>query len=170
MKKLGFFVSNLLASAIAVIIIIVFILLWQTSSVLVNLGGLSKVIEDNLSNNEFGLSVEIEDVKLSLGDIKNPIGIKAEKVKILYKDENIFIKNVNAYFSLIGILSGKFKTEKILLEEVNLDLYQEVSTNFNKPNFKQWIIPKSIQDLILINRQEIKTIITLFRILWKVNL
>ena len=44
--------------------VVVFILLWQTSSVLVNLEGLSKVIEDNLSNDELGLSVEIEDVKL----------------------------------------------------------------------------------------------------------
>ena len=104
MKKLGFFLSNLLASATAVLMVIVFILLWQTSSVLVNLGGLTKVIEDNLSNNEFGLSVEIEDVKLSLGDIKNPIGIKAEKVKILYKDENIFIKKAvknQCYYWLI---------------------------------------------------------------------
>ena len=69
MKKLGFFITNLLASATAVLMVIVFILLWQTSSVLVNLEGLSKVIEDNLSNDELGLSVEIEDVKLNLGDV-----------------------------------------------------------------------------------------------------
>ena len=94
MKKLGFFISNLLASVIAVLMVVVFILLWQTSSVLVNLEGLSKVIEDNLSNDELGLSVEIEDVKLSLGDVKNPIGIAAEKVNILYKNENIFIKKI----------------------------------------------------------------------------
>ena len=157
MKKLVFYMSNLLASATAVLMVIVFILLWQTSSVLVNLEGLTKVIEENLSNDELGLSAEIEDVKLSLGNIKNPIGIKAEKVKILYKNENIFIQKASAYFSLIGLFSGKFKTEKVLLEEVNLDLYQEASTNLNKENFKKWIIPKFVKDLILLNKQEIKS-------------
>ncbi len=157
MKKLGFFITNLFASATAVLMVIVFILLWQTSSVLVNLEGLSKVIEDNLSNDELGLSVEIEDVKLNLGDVKNLIGIKAEKVKILYKNENIFIKKAEAYFSLIGLFSGKFKTEKVLLEEVNLDIYQETSTNLNNANFKKWVLPKFIKDVILLNRQEIKS-------------
>jgi len=156
MKKLVFYLSNLLASVTAVFMVIVFILLWQTSSILVNLEGLTKVIEDNLSNNELGLSVEIEDVKLSLGDIKTPIGIKAEKVKILYKNENIFIQKANVYFSLIGLFSGKFKPEKVLLEEVNLDLYQEASNNLNKEKFKKWITPKFVKDLILLNRQEIK--------------
>ena len=71
MKKLVFFISNLLASSIAILMVIVFILFWQTSSVLFNLEGLPKVIEDNLSNEKLGFSLEIEDVKLILGDIKN---------------------------------------------------------------------------------------------------
>ena len=48
MNKFSFIIINFIASALAVLLTTVFILIWQSSSILFNLGGLPQIIEDEL--------------------------------------------------------------------------------------------------------------------------
>ena len=141
MNKFSFFIINFIASALAVLLTTVFILIWQSSSILFNLGGLSQIIEDELSNQIPGSNIEIKEVNLSVGNIRTPFGIKANKITISYKGENLKIEKVSIYFSLINVLSGNFKSESIILDGLELSIKKDTQN-------KEWITPNFINCLL----------------------
>ena len=147
MNKFSFFIINFIASAIAVLLTTVFILIWQSSSILFNLGGLPQIIEDELSNQIPSLNIEIEDVNLSIGNIRTPFGIKANDIIISHKGENLKIEKGSIYFSLINILSGNFKSESIILDGVDLSIKKNTQKKkWITPNFIKILIPESQND------------------------
>ena len=116
MNKFGYYIINFFATAIAILLTAIFILMWQTSSVIFNLGGLPKVIENNLSNQVPGLQLKIDDINFSIGKIQAPFGIKANEIVVNFQGEDIYIKQVGVYFSPYNILSGDFKFDRIILD------------------------------------------------------
>ncbi|MFL2815265.1 MAG: hypothetical protein ACJ0BU_10960 [Candidatus Puniceispirillales bacterium] len=141
MNKFSFFIVNFIASAVAVLLTTVFILIWQSSSILFNLGGLPQIIEDELSKEIPGSNIEIEDINFSVGNIRTPFGIKANKITISNKGENLKIEKVSIYFSLINILSGNFKSESIILDGLDLSIKKDAQN-------KEWITPNFIKILM----------------------
>ena len=149
MNKFSFFIINFIASAIAVLLTTVFILIWQSSSILFNLGGLPQIIEDELSNQIPSLNIEIEDVNLSIGNIRTPFGIKANDIIISHKGENLKIEKGSIYFSLINILSGNFIIESIILDGLDLSIKKDTQN-------KEWITPNFIKILMSESHNELK--------------
>ena len=60
MRNFSFPVFNILASAIAAISIIIFLIIWQTSSIIFNLEGLQKEIESRIIKELPGVRVNIK--------------------------------------------------------------------------------------------------------------
>ena len=149
MNKFSFFIVNFIASAIAVLLTTVFFLIWQSSSILFNLGGLPQIIEDELSNQMPGSNIEIEEVNLSVGNIRTPFGIKANEITIFYKDENLKIEKGSIHFSLINILLGNFKSESIILDGLELSIKKDTQN-------KVWIIPNFIKILMSESHNDFK--------------
>ena len=149
MNKFSFFIVNFIASAVAVLLTTVFILIWQSSSILFNLGGLPQIIEDELSNQIPGSNIEIEEVNLSVGNIRTPFGIKAKEIAISHKDESLKIEKGSIYFSLINILSGNFKSESIILDGLDLSIKKDTQN-------KEWITPNFIKILMSKSNNELE--------------
>ena len=149
MNKLSFFIVNFIASAISVLITIVLILIWQSSSILFDLGGLPQIIEDELSNQIPGLNIEIEEVNFSVGGIKTPFGVKANEIIISHKGENLKIEKGIIYFSLINILSGNFKSESIILDGLDFSIKKNTRN-------KEWITPNFVKILMSKNHKNFK--------------
>ncbi len=147
MNKFGYYIINFFATAIAILLTAIFILMWQTSSVIFNLGGLTKVIENNLSNQVPGLQLKIDDINFSIGKIQVPFGIKANEIEVNFKGEDFNIKQVGVYFSPFNVLLGDFKFNKIILDGLNIEISQNTNKNDDLFQINKFILPKFFQEV-----------------------
>ena len=65
MKNISFPIFNVLATAITIASIIIFLFIWQASSIIFNLEGVQKEIEIRLTKEFPGAKVSIEKINLS---------------------------------------------------------------------------------------------------------
>ena len=65
MKNISFPIFNVLATAITIASIIIFLFIWQASSIIFNLEGLQKEIESRFTKEFPGARVSIEKINLS---------------------------------------------------------------------------------------------------------
>ena len=147
MNKFGYYIINFFATAIAILLTAIFILMWQTSSVIFNLGGLSRVIENNLSNQVPGLQLKIDEINLSFGKIQTPFGIKANDIVVNFKGEDINLNQVGVYFSPFDILLGDFKFDKIILDGLKFEIKQNISKNDDFFQTNKFLLPKFFQEV-----------------------
>ena len=149
MNKFSFYIINFFAAAVAILLTAMFILIWQTSSIIFNLGGLPQVIENNLSNQVPGFNIQIDDINLSIGNIQTPFGIKANDINIEFKGENFSIKQTSIYFSPLNLLSGDFKIDKILVNGLNYSISHNSSVNGEFFKINKWLFPKLFKEILL---------------------
>ena len=89
MKNISFPIVNVLASAIAIASIIIFLFIWQASSIIFNLEGVQKEIESRLTKEFPGAKVSIEKINLAFHNFskKNKI-LEITKEKLVSIDFN----------------------------------------------------------------------------------
>ena len=74
MKNISFPIFNVLASVIGIASIIIFLFIWQASSIIFNLEGVQKEIESRITKEFPGAKVSIKKINLSLGSIATVVG------------------------------------------------------------------------------------------------
>jgi len=146
-NKFGYYIINFFAASIAILLTAIFILMWQTSSIIFNLGGLPKVIENNLSNQVPGLQLKIDDINISIGKIQSPFGIKANEIKVNFKGEDFSIEQAGVYFSPFNILLGNFKFDRIILDGLNFEISQNTYKNGDFFQINSFVLPKFFQEV-----------------------
>ncbi|MAC61130.1 MAG: hypothetical protein CMN37_04495 [SAR116 cluster bacterium] len=147
MNKFVNYVINFFAAFIAILLTAIFILMWQTSSIIFNLGGLPKVIENNLSNHVPGLQLKIDDINFSIGKIQAPFGIKANEIEVNFKGEDFNIEQASVYFSPFNILLGDFKFDRIILDGLNFEISQNPDKNGDFFQTNRVVLPKFFQEV-----------------------
>ena len=92
MKNISFPIFNVLASAIGIASIIIFLFIWQASSIIFNLEGVQKEIESRITKEFPGAKVSIKKINLSFEDFASPFGISVNDISIVHQRENIEIE------------------------------------------------------------------------------
>mgnify|MGYP001276603993 CR=1 FL=1 len=156
MRNFSFPVFNILASAIAAISIIIFLLIWQTSSIIFNLEGLQKEIESRIIRELPGVRVNIKKVNLSFENFSSPIGISVRDINISNEEEKIEIKESRLIFSLTNIFSGNFKINKMILDGLNFEYYQGTKNEILLPLMHDLKLPQLIANIIIKNSREVE--------------
>ena len=124
MKNISFPIFNVLATAITIASIIIFLFIWQASSIIFNLEGVQKEIESRITREFPGARVSIEKINLSFEDFVSPFGISVNDISIANQRERLEIEETKLFFSLTNILSGNFNINKINIKEA-LRLYKK---------------------------------------------
>ena len=130
MKNISFPIFNVLATAIAIASIIIFLFIWQTSSIIFNLEGVQKEIEDKITKEFPEAKVSIKKINLSFEDFASPFGISINDISIVNYREKIEIEESKLFFSLTNILSGNFNINKIIIDGLHFRYHQ--GTNSEK--------------------------------------
>ena len=92
MKNISFPIFNILASAIGIASIIIFLFIWQASSIIFNLEGVQKEIESRITKEFPGAKVSIKKINLSFEDFASPFGISVNDISIANRREKIEIE------------------------------------------------------------------------------
>ena len=156
MKNFSFPVFNVLASAIAIASIVIFLFIWQTSSIIFNLEGLQKEFESRITRELPGVRVSIKKVNLSFENFSSPIGISVRDINISNEEEKIEIKESRLIFSLTNIFSGNFKINKMILDGLNFEYYQGTKNETMLPLIHDLKLPQLIANIIVKNSREVE--------------
>ncbi len=148
MKNISFPILNVLAYAIGIASIIIFLFIWQASSIIFNLEGVQKEIESRITKEFPGARVSIKKINLSFEDFASPFGISVNDISIANRREKIEIEKSKLFFSLTNILSGNFNINKIIIDGLNF--------RYNQGTYSEKFIPS------LNNLSFLPTIINLF--------
>ena len=106
MKNISSPIFNVLAAATAIASIIIFLFIWQASSIIFNLEGVQKEIESRLNKEFPGARVSIKKINLSFEDFVSPLGISVNDINIANQREKLEIEETKLFFSLTNILAG----------------------------------------------------------------
>ena len=143
MKKVRYYLLEILATIVAVSSIIILIFIWQASSIINKVGGLSGVIENILVQNNSEVELDIDKVNIGFGGFKNPFKINAENVSIKYLNEDIEIETLQIILSPISLLNRKIKPKQIKIQKFKLNFYETIKNKFiKKDNYRKWEKPE----------------------------
>ena len=156
MRNFSVPVFNILASAIAAISIIIFLIIWQTSSIIFNLEGLQKEIESRITKELPGVRVKIKKVNLSFENFSSPIGISVRDINISNEEEKIEIKESRLILSLTNIFSGNFKINKMILDGLNFEYNQGTKNDILLPLMHDLKLPQLIANIMIKNSREVE--------------
>ena len=98
MKNISFPIFNVLASAIGIASIIIFLFIWQASSIIFNLEGVQKEIESRITKEFPGARVSIKKINLSFEDFASPFGISVNDISIANQERSLKLKSLNYFF------------------------------------------------------------------------
>ena len=128
MKNISFPIFNVLASAIGIASIIIFLFIWQASSIIFNLDGVQKEIESRIIKEFPGARVSIKKINLSFEDFASPFGISVNDISIVNQREKIEIEESKLFFTLTNILSGNFNINKVIIDGLNFRYHQDTNS------------------------------------------
>ncbi len=148
MKNISFSIFNSFAHAISIASIIIFLIILQTSSIIFNLDGLQKEIENRISKELPSTTVNIKNINLSFEDFASPLGISIYDISIANQQEKIEIQETRLFFSLTKILSGNFKVNKIITDGLNFRYNQETNNEKFILSFNDLKLPRMIINFI----------------------
>ncbi|MDA9734400.1 DUF3971 domain-containing protein [SAR116 cluster bacterium] len=157
MKNISFPIFNVLASTIGIASIIIFLFIWQASSIIFNLEGVQKEIESRITKEFPVAKVSIKKINLSFEDFASPFGISVKDIIIANKREKLEIKESKLFFSLTNILSGNFNINKVIIDGLNFRYHQDTHSEKFIPSLNNLKIPRAITDLINKKSSDIKT-------------
>ena len=148
MKNISFPIFNVLASAIGIASIIIFLFIWQASSIIFNLEGVQKEIESRITKEFPGARVSIKKINLSFEDFASPFGISVNDISIVNQREKIEIEKSKLFFSLTNILSGNFNINKIIIDGLNFRYHQGTHSEKLIPSLNNLRLTQIIINLI----------------------
>ncbi len=148
MKNISLPIFNVLATAIAIASIIIFIFIWQASSIIFNLEGVQKEIESRITKEFPEARVSIKKINLSFEDFASPFGISVNDIIIANQREKIEIEESKLFFSFTNILSGNFNINKIIIDGLNFRYHQGTNSEKFIPSLNNLKLPRAITDLI----------------------
>ena len=148
MKNISFPIFNVLATAITIASIIIFLFIWQASSIIFNLEGVQKEIESRITKEFPGARVSIKKINLSFEDFASPFGISVNDISIVNQREKIEIEKSKLFFSLTNILSGNFNINKIIIDGLNFRYHQGTHSEKLFPSLNNLRLSQIIINLI----------------------
>ena len=146
MKNISFPIFNVLATAITIASIIIFLFIWQASSIIFNLEGVQKEIESRITREFPGARVSIEKINLSFEDFASPFGISVNDISIANQRERLEIEETKLFFSLTNVLSGNFNINKISIDGLNFHYHQGTNSEKFIPSLNNLKLPRAITD------------------------
>ena len=148
MKNISFPIFNVLASAIGIASIIIFLFIWQASSIIFNLEGVQKEIESRITKEFPGARVSIKKINLSFEDFASPFGISVNDISIANQGEKLEIEESKLFFSLTNILSGNFNINKVIIDGLNFRYHQHTHSEKFIPSLNNLRLPQIFINLI----------------------
>ncbi len=148
MKNISFPIFNVLASVIGIASIIIFLFIWQASSIIFNLEGVQKEIESRITKEFPGAKVSIKKINLSFEDFASPFGISVNDISIANQGERLEIEESKLFFSLTNILSGNFNINKVIIDGLNFRYYQDTHSEKFITSLSNLRLPGIIINLI----------------------
>ena len=148
MKNISFPIFNVLASAIGIASIIIFLFIWQASSIIFNLEGVQNEIESRITKEFPGARVSIQKINLSFEDFATPFGISVNDISIANQGEKLEIEESKLFFSLTNILSGNFNINKVIIDGLNFRYHQDTHSEKFIPSLNNLRLPQIFINLI----------------------
>ena len=157
MKNISFPIFNVFASAIGIASTIIFLFLWQASSIIFNLEGVQKDIESRISKEFPEARVSIKKINLSFEDFASPFGISVNDISIVNQGEKLEIEESKLFFSLTNILSGNFNINKVIIDGLNFRYHQDNHSEKFIPSLNNLRLPRIFINLISKKSGDINT-------------
>ena len=157
MKNISFPIFNVLASAIGIASIIIFLFIWQASSIIFNLEGVQKEIESRITKEFPEARVSIKKINLSFEDFASPFGISVNDFSIANQGEKLEIEESKLFFSLTNILSGNFNINKVIIDGLNFRYHHDTHSQKFIPSLNNLRLPRIIINLISKKSDDIDT-------------
>ncbi len=157
MKNISFPIFNVLASAIGIASIIIFLFIWQASSIIFNLEGVQKEIESRITKEFPGAKVSIKKINLSFENFASPFGISVNDIIIANQGEKLGIEESKLFFSLTDILSGNLNINKVIIDGLNFRYHHDTHSQKFIPSLNNLRLPRIIINLISKKSSDIDT-------------
>ena len=142
MKNISFPIFNVLASAIGIASTIIFLFIWQASSIIFNLEGVQKEIESRITKEFPGARVSIKKINISFEDFASPFGISVNDISIANQGEKLEIEESKLFFSLTNIFSGNFNINKVIIDGLNFRYHQDTQSEKFIPSLNNLRLPR----------------------------